>query len=85
MPAYKCRCEQWISYGTIPSRDEYLFISDEEYNGIEGLVDAERLYLKMKAFLKCPRCSRLWIFWHGYAAEPEEFVLGDQTQDKPRR
>jgi len=74
MPGLDCRCGHRISYGRIPCPDEWLFISDVDYDGVTGAVDAEELYKKMNSFLRCPQCRRVWIFWRGFQSEAEEFL-----------
>lgn len=76
MPAYHCKCDQWISYGEIPCKDEWLFISDVAYDSFSGKVEAEEVYRAMRSFLKCPRCGRLWLFWDGYQGDPREYQPG---------
>ena len=54
MPAIEHTCGQIIRYGEIPCPHEWLFISDVDYDRFfSGTVDAEELYLSMKAFLCC--------------------------------
>lgn len=74
MPAYECKCGHRISYGEIPCKDEWLFVSDVDFDGFAGQVDAEDVYRKMRSFLLCPACGRLWIFWSGYEHEPKEYL-----------
>jgi uncharacterized protein with PIN domain len=73
MPAYKCKCGKWISYGDIPCKDEWVFLSDEEFDELSEATPQD-IYRKMRSFLKCPACARLWFFWQGFQEEPEEFV-----------
>jgi hypothetical protein len=81
MPALHCKCGRWISYGEIPCKDEWVFMSDVEYDAFSGKVDAEDVYRSMKSFLKCPDCSRLWFFWDGYQNAPQEFLPGSMAAD----
>ena len=76
-----CKCGQRISYGQIPCDDEWRFISDKDFEAFSGMVDAEDVYLAMKSFLKCPNCSRLWLFWRGFGNAPEEYRLSVTTED----
>ncbi|MNK81800.1 hypothetical protein D3C87_1015550 [compost metagenome] len=75
MPKLKCNCGEVLRYGDIPCYIEYKFISDVEYDNFENQVDSEELYMKMKSFLKCPNCDRLWLFWNGFDEQPEEYIL----------
>jgi len=52
--------------GEIPSRDQWLIISDEAYDQFTGDADAEEIYLSMQIMLKCPDCGRLSVFWDGF-------------------
>jgi hypothetical protein len=44
MPSMTCKCGHRITYGEIPCRDQWLFISDEAYDKFSGDVDAEDIY-----------------------------------------
>ncbi len=83
MPGLNCKCGHRISYGEIPCRDEYLFISDTEFAPYWDEMDVDKLYKAMNGFLKCPSCGRLWVFWNGYQDTAEEFipVKNDITSD----
>lgn len=83
MPSLDCRCGQRIAYGQIPCPDEWLFISDTAFDGFSGQVDAEAVYGAMNSFLKCPNCRRLWVFWNGFSAPPEEYLPGQGVEGKP--
>jgi hypothetical protein len=63
-----------IDLSPIPCPDEYCFIGDEELDCWTGQIDAEKLVLAMKSFLKCPACSRLWVYWNGFNEAPVEYV-----------
>ena len=73
MPKLRCDCGDVMRYGDIPCPNEWLFISDTEYDAFSGVVDAEELYRAMKSFLRCPNCGRLWVFWNGFASAPEGY------------
>ncbi|MBU8896764.1 hypothetical protein KRR26_14190 [Corallococcus sp. M34] len=49
-------------------------MSDFDFDRFSGQVDAEAVYSSMSSFLKCHPCRRLWVFWNGFSAPPEEFV-----------
>lgn len=74
MPTLNCACGHRISYSAIPSPDEWLLISDVEFDSFSGMVDAEDIYRAMKSLLKCPVCGRLWVFWNGYQDVAQEYV-----------
>lgn len=75
MPGIHCACGERIRYGEIPNPVEWLFISDCEFGSITGAIDAEVLYQRMKSFLQCPACKRIWIFWNGFGAPPTEYIV----------
>lgn len=75
MPSIKCKCGEKLGYGAIPNPIEWLIISDSTYDTYAGKIDSEKLYQEMKNILKCPMCSRLWIFWDGFDAPPVSYKL----------
>lgn len=82
MPSLSCRCGQQISYGQIPCPEEWLFVSDVDFERFSGQVDAESVYTAMNSFLKCPKCRRLWVFWNGFSAAPEEYLPAQHSERK---
>lgn len=74
MPSMDCACGHRISFGEIPCKDEWLVIADVDFDAITGPVDAEDLYRRMKRFLKCPSCGRMWFFWDGFSSSPQEYL-----------
>ncbi len=70
MPAILCSCGERVSYGEIPSPNEWLAISDVDYEKFQGEVDAELIYKKMTHIIKCSNCSRLYIFYNGFENDP---------------
>jgi hypothetical protein len=76
MPAILCRCNRRISVGEIPCSDQWLFISDTQFDAFSGSVDAEEVYKAMKSFIKCPACGRLWVYWNGFQSDPQEYLPG---------
>jgi len=74
MPKLLCTCGKTLNYGEIPCDDEFLFISDNEFDKYSGMVDSENIFMNMKSFLKCPECNRLFFFWNGFNEKPEEFL-----------
>jgi hypothetical protein len=63
MSKIKCNCGNILHLGEIPDRNEYLFLSDIEFDEIFKDLDEEKIYLNTKRFYKCPVCERLFIFW----------------------
>ena len=86
MPKIICKCGEIIDYGLIPSKQEYIFIADTQYDEYEGQVESEELYKRMKSFLKCPKCRRLWFFWNGFQNPPTEYlpVLSQKPSEAER-
>lgn len=75
MPKLMCKCGNCIPQGGIPNKDEFLFISDVEYDNFAGEVDAELLYLQMKSLFLCERCKRIWVYWNGFDNEPVPYIV----------
>lgn len=75
MPKLKCECSEVINLGGVPSRHQYLMISDKEYDNYSGLIDAEMLYSKMTIVVKCPVCGRLYIYNNGFNSPPVVYCL----------
>jgi len=74
MPSLTCRCGEILHYGEIPSKNEWLLISDVEFDKFSGTVDAEEIYKAMKSLIKCSRCGTIWFFWNGFQAEPQQYI-----------
>lgn len=66
MPKIRCKCDNVIWLGEIPSPHQWLIISDVEYDKFEGQIDPEILYSKMEIVVKCNVCERLHVFWDGF-------------------
>jgi hypothetical protein len=60
--------------GEIPCPNEWLFISDVEFDKFSGNVDAEEIYNAIKSLIKCSRCDTIWFFWNGFQAEPQQYI-----------
>ena len=74
MPSMNCECGHRIIYGDIPCHDEWLLISDVAYDRFAGTVDAEEVYNEIQHMLLCPKCGRLWVYWHGISKAPTAYV-----------
>ncbi|MBC8988173.1 hypothetical protein H9X96_20660 [Pedobacter sp. N36a] len=66
MPKIRCKCDNVIWLGEIPSPHQWLIISDVEYDKFEGQIDPEILYSKMEIVVRCNVCDRLHVFWDGF-------------------
>lgn len=60
-----CECGERIDMGSIPNPNEWLIISDCDYDNYTETVDAEELYRDFQSMLKCGSCGGLHIFWDG--------------------
>ncbi|UUC45194.1 hypothetical protein [Flavobacterium cerinum] len=78
MPKIKCNCGNIIGLGGIPDPNQYLVISDVEYDHFSGMVDAEAIYMKMKIIIECKSCKRLHIFWDGFDKESTTYSLQEK-------
>jgi hypothetical protein len=75
MSKFCCTCGNIIHIsGEIPNPNEWLLISDNEYNNFNGAIDSEELYMKMRSLLMCSKCKALWIFWEGYDKDPALYL-----------
>lgn len=75
MPKYLCKCGCTIPLGEVPSPNQYMIISDIDYEKYQGLINAEDLYLKMSIVAKCSNCGRLYIFWNGFNNAPSVYKV----------
>jgi len=58
--------------GTHPA--EYLLVSDLDFDGFTGLVQAEDVYMAMSHAFPCASCDRLHVFWSGMGEHPMVYV-----------
>ena len=71
MSKFRCVCGHVISTsGEIPNPDEWLFISDSEFEDLHGEVDAELLYRRLGRAYVCPVSGHLWVFRKPDASAP---------------
>lgn len=75
MPGIECKCGNIIKSGEIPNPNEWLLISDVEYDKYSGEIDSEELYQEMKSMLICKQCRRIWVYWEGHQKAPTPYVL----------
>jgi hypothetical protein len=75
MPGIKCKCGNVIKTGEIPNTNEWLIISDVDYDLYPGSINSEELYKEMKSMLICDKCSRLLIYWEGSEKEPIAYII----------
>lgn len=74
MPSILCQCGNRISLGEIPSPNQYLIISDKDYDNFQGNIDSEKLYRDMKIVALCNICKRIHIFWNGFDQPPTSYL-----------
>jgi hypothetical protein len=71
MAKFRCVCGHIISTsGDMPNHDEWLLLSDVEFDNLGGAVEVEDLYRQLRHAYKCPTSDHLWIFWNGLDAAP---------------
>jgi hypothetical protein len=70
MPSFSCTCGERLDLGAVPNPNEWLLISDVDYDSFSEEVHTEVLYKHFQHMLKCPTCDRLWIFWGGFGEKP---------------
>jgi len=73
MPSLRCSCNNIIDYGQIPCNEEWLLVSDAEFDKTEKSTKVQDLYSKMHHLLKCQNCGNLWVFWDGFNKLPTEY------------
>jgi hypothetical protein len=84
MPSILCKCGEKIRYGDIPCKDEWLFISDVDFDQFKEQVNSEKIYKAMSHALKCPSCKRLWLFEKEFCHPPIEYLYAETlTESKP--
>jgi len=74
MPKMLCECGKEIKLHAIPNEYTYMYISEVDYDKYQGRINAEELYRAMDYFIKCPKCSRIWLYKSGNKT-PIEYVL----------
>ena len=80
MPSILCKCGKRISYGEIPCKNEWLLISDVDFDKQVGLIDSEKLYSRFDHMLKCSNCGGIWVFWDGFSKPPTHYLRLEPTQ-----
>jgi hypothetical protein len=66
MPKIKCKCNFVIRLGEIPSSNQFMIISDVEFDKFEDKTNSQEIYMAMKVVAKCPNCGRLHVFWNEF-------------------
>ena len=75
MAKWLCACGTMIqSSGPIPNPAEYLLVSDPDFAGFTGLVEAEDVYMAMSHVSRCASCGRLHVFWSGLGEHPTVYA-----------
>lgn len=81
MPGFKCKCGNIIKYGAIPNPQEWLLISDVQYDSFQGNIDSEELYDQFKSVFVCTNCERIWIFWKGFDFPPSGYLPNNLEEE----
>jgi hypothetical protein len=75
MSRFTCVCGHVLTTsGEIPNPDEWLYISDTEYDTFSGTVDAEQVYAAFGHAFVCPRSGHIWVFKDGFDADPTGYA-----------
>lgn len=77
MPKFLCKCGHWINLGDIPSPNQMMIISDNDFDKFNGLINSEDLYKAMDLVVICNKCDRLYIFVEGYNNPPKVYKRDD--------
>lgn len=63
MSKFRCVCGHLLSTsGEIPNPGEWLYISDVEFEELQGVVDVELLYRRFGRAYICPVSGHIWVF-----------------------
>jgi hypothetical protein len=82
MAKLRCACGYVIPLSDgIPNPLEYKFMSDNDFDGFEGLIDAEEIYRACSSMFRCPQCGRLWVFWGGLDAQPKCYTPDPEEEN----
>jgi len=74
MSGFICKCGNVIKFREIPHPNEWLFISEKEFDKHIEEQNEESLYNKMKSMFECPSCKRIWFFWDGFDEHPIPYI-----------
>jgi hypothetical protein len=75
MSKFRCVCGHALSTsGEIPNPDEWLFMSDVEFEEVRGDVDAEVLYRRFGRAYVCPASGHIWVFERPDDASPKGYA-----------
>jgi hypothetical protein len=75
MAKWLCVCGQVIrSSGNIPNPQEWLLLSDAEFEAFDQPIPTHELYLKARHVYRCPVSDHLWIFWDGPEGPPRLYA-----------
>jgi hypothetical protein len=73
MPSIQCQCGTRLRFGEIPNPIEFLLVADTEFDKVSEDQEWGKLYERMTHMLRCPVCSRLWVFWNGFSELPSSY------------
>jgi hypothetical protein len=75
MSKFRCLCGEIITTsGDIPNPDEWLYVSDVEFDRYSGSIQAENLYQAFGQAFLCPKSGHIWLFRDGIDAEPTGYA-----------
>jgi len=82
---WMCACGSTLrSSGAIPNPGEWLLVSDTDFDGFSGLVQAEDVHQAMTHAFRCAKCDRLHIFRSGLEHEPIVYTVDNGRDDSSR-
>ncbi len=79
MAKWLCPCGSVIqSSGSIPNPAEWLLVSDVDFDGFSGAVEAEDVYAAMSHAFRCATCDRIHVFWAGFGSDATVYRPDDE-------
>jgi len=70
----RCDCGKRIYLGKIPCPYQWNFISDNDFDNYQGMINSSEIYQEMESFVKCPSCGSLWFFWDGWNSKAQKYT-----------
>lgn len=75
MSKFRCVCGHALTTsGEIPNPDEWLYMSDVDFDCYSGSIDAEELYRTFGHAFVCPKSGHVWVFRDGIDREPTGYA-----------
>lgn len=75
MAKFVCVCGTVISTrGEIPNPNQWLMVSDIDFDAMSGLLEAEVIYRSATLAFRCPASDHLWVYWEGFDRPPRLYA-----------